>query len=199
MIKAKMIRLGLLGLVLAMLAPVAASSVVLTGDVDARIRNVDVSPTLGNGNEVYLNGTFRTNTILEFDLSFVQPGQTFDSILLRVTGIAAANTLFVNGYAGNGVLDVADGLESDNSLGTFAIAVGNNGPFALSTGYVNSLLGGGANYLGLNIGVLNSQTNSGFSDFSVEFIASSTPVAVPATWALLMLGFAGAGLQRRKK
>lgn len=180
-----------------------AATFTLTGDVDARIRDVDNVPVAASGNEVFLNsGGFRTNTILEFDLSFVPAGETITSILLSMTSIAASNTLFVNGYSGNGILETADAFESANSLGTFAITPGSNGPFALSTGYLNSLITGGATHFGLNIGIFNPQTSSSISDFSVEFNTAPATVPLPAAalpMALVLGGIGVAGYRRKRK
>lgn len=188
--------------------PASAMTVTLTGDVDGRIRNVDgilfdgsTNPILDpNNNEVFLNSNgLRTNTILEFDLSFLLPGQSITAIDMSITDIAAANTLFVNGYSGNGTLEGADGLESANDLGLFAITTGSNGPLSLSTAFANSLIGSGT-YLGLNIGVINAQTDFSFSDFSVTFTLTPVPaVPIPAGGLLLISALGVVGLARRRR
>jgi|GEM_PF-3171291 len=184
--------------------PVAAATFPLTGDVDGRVRDIDsiFGPAFtAAGNEVYHSDFgFRTNTILEFDLSFVPGGEMFSSILISATDIAAANTLYVYGYAGNGVLDVADASETTNLLGMFSVTAGNNGPLALSTVFANSLLLANAGYLGLNIGVSSPQSTFGLSDFTVEF--NTVPVEVvplPAAGMLLLSALGGFGLIASRK
>jgi len=179
----------------------SASTYTLTGDVDGRVRNVDAAAfTDASVNEVYLGTSgFRTNTILEFDLSFLAVGETIDSITISMTGIASTNTLFVNGYAGNGVLETSDALQSANSLGLFAVSAGSNGPFSLSTGFVDSLLLANEDYLGLNIGITSAQSFGSASDFSVTFETSISAVPLPAAGLLLMGALGGLGLMRRKR
>jgi len=186
--------------------PASAATFTLTGDVDGRIRdinNVSIGPTVDvNNNEVFLSSAgFRTNTILEFDLSFISPGETITAIDLSATNIAAANTMFVNAYSGNGTLDIADGSENTNQVGLFSITAGSNGPLSLSTAFANSLLGTSATHIGFNIGVLFAQSGSAFSGFSVTFTTASSPppVPLPAAGWMLLAGLGGMVALRRRK
>ena len=132
-------------------------------------------------------------TAVEFALPSGIDVGTIDSVELSLTSSVAIFTPFppipstppntiVNGYVGNGIIEVADANEI-NQIGTFPL---NDGPLTLDvTSYVTSLLQSNENFAGF---MLNTQ-GEGATDGTTQHIFRSTRFSDSALHPSLTITF----------
>jgi len=119
----------------------------------------------------YLNQRWARRSIIDVDLSSIPSGATISSAVLTIdptqSGSSASGPVFeVYGYAGDGILELADADAGDTLLDT--VTLDGVLPFSIDvTAYVQSLVGAGNAILGINIRALDEGKT--FNTFDEEF------------------------------
>lgn len=152
--------------------------------------------------------------LMEFEISSIPSGSTIDSVSITLTKgttiLATAHTVDFLGYAGDGVLALADAMVAATPLTT---ATGFTIPAAdvtydLGTGFLQSILGttdfAGIRMQSNDLGAIFNTTESIFTDptLTVEYTPGAAAVPEPTGLALLGLSaaaFCGVRLRRRRE
>jgi hypothetical protein len=230
-------RAGVMRVLLASSSFLLVSSLILLNPETLRADTInasadaDLSDTTGNGTfdtidrlSLATHGLYITNfigastnpfedrAVILFSLASIPANAQITGLSFNFdeTGFAnAVGTVAIDGYSSNGTISLADATAASSQLGTYdALSLGlGDHSVTLSTSYLQSLLAGGASYLGIRLEGTQYSVNTQLG--SIEQATFFTPptltvtlqsVPEPASIILLISGATlGAGLHLRRK